>query len=103
MLRLPLKVFLIVPISSLLHRAPAEEAKRLAEHIFGPLRATTFKGRTRAEEMRSKNTTQTGMVSVKDELNIALHVEEENALEQALQVDIEASVEPKGRKTVGFR
>ena len=34
----------------------------------------------------------------KDELDIALHVEEKNTLEQALQVDIEASVEmPTGK------
>ena len=74
------------------------EAKRLAEHIPGPLRATIFKGRTRAEERRSKNTAQTSLMSEKNELDIALHVEEENTLEQALQVDIEASVEmPTGK------
>ena len=33
----------------------AGEAMRLAEHIPGPLRATIFKGRTRAEERGSKN------------------------------------------------
>ena len=71
----------------------AGEAKRLAEHFPGPLRATIFKGRTRAEERRSKNTAQTGLISEEDKLDIALHVEEENTLEQALQVDIEASVE----------
>ena len=71
----------------------AWEAKRLAEHIPGPLRATIFKGRTRAEERRSKNTAQTSLISEEDELDIALHVEEENTLEQALQLDIEASVE----------
>ena len=71
----------------------AGEAKRLAEHIPGPLHATIFKGRTRAEERRRKNTAQTSLVSEEDELDIALHVEEENTLEQALQVDIEASVE----------
>ena len=37
------------------------EAKRLAEHIPKPLRATIFEGRTRAEERRSKTTTQTGL------------------------------------------
>ena len=71
----------------------AGEATRLAEHFPGPLRATIFKGRTRAEERRSKNTAQTGLISEEDKLDIALHVEEENTLEQALQVDIEASVE----------
>ncbi|CAM9656562.1 unnamed protein product, partial [Ascophyllum nodosum] len=76
----------------------AGEAKRLAEHIPGPLRATIFKGRTRAEERRSKNTAQTSLISEEDELDIALHVEEENTLEQALEVDIEASVEmPTGK------
>ena len=76
----------------------AGEAMRLAEHIPGPLRATIFKGRTRAEERRSKNTAQTSLISEEDELDIALHVEEENTLEQALQVDIEASVEmPTGK------
>ena len=74
------------------------EAKRLAEHIPGPLRATIFKGRTRAEERRSKSTAQTNLLSDEDELDIALHAEEENTLEQALQVDIEASVEmPTGK------
>ena len=34
----------------------AGEAKKLAEHIPGPLRATVFKGHTRADERRSKNT-----------------------------------------------
>ena len=40
----------------------AGEAKRLAEQIPGPLRATIFKGRTRAEERRSKTTAQTSLV-----------------------------------------
>ena len=71
----------------------AGEAKRLAEHIPGPLRATIFKGRTRAEERRPKNTAQTSLVSEEDELDIVLHAGEENTSEQALQVDIEASVE----------
>ena len=62
-------------------------------HIPGLLRATIFKGRTRVEERRSKNIGQTSLISEEDELDIALHVEEENTLEQALQVDIEASVE----------
>ena len=76
----------------------AGETKRLAEHIPGPLRATIFKGGTRAEERRLKNTAQTSLISEEDELDIALHVEEENTLEQALQVDIEASVEmPTGK------
>ena len=76
----------------------AGEAKRLAEHIPGPPRATIFKGRTRAEERRSKNTAQTSLISEEGELDIALHVEEVNTLEQALQVDIEASVEmPTGK------
>ena len=76
----------------------AGEPKRLAEHIPRPLRATIFKGRTRAEERRSKNTAQTSLVSEEDELDIMLHVEEENTLEQALQVDIEASIEiPTGK------
>ena len=76
----------------------AREVKRIAEHIPGPLRATIFKGRTRAEERRSKNNAQTDLVSVEDELDIALHVDEENTMEQALQMDIEASVEmPTGK------
>ena len=76
----------------------AGEAKRLAVHIPGLLRATIFKGRTRAEERRSKNIAQTSLISEEDELDIALHVEGENTLEQALQVDIEASVEmPTGK------
>ena len=44
----------------------AGEAKILAGDIPEPLRATNFKGRTRAEERRSKNTAQTGLVSVED-------------------------------------
>ena len=76
----------------------AGEGKRLAEHIPGPLRATIFKGRTHAEERRSKNTAQTSLISEENELDIALDVEEENTLEHALQVDIEASVEmPTGK------
>ncbi|CAM9432429.1 unnamed protein product [Ascophyllum nodosum] len=71
---------------------------RLTDHIPGALRATVFKGHTRAEERRSKNTAQTRLVSEEDELDIALHVEEENTLEQALQMDIEASVEMPTRK-----
>ena len=59
----------------------AGEAQRLAEHILGPLRATIFKGRTRAEERRSENTAQTSLISEEDELDITLHVEEENTLE----------------------
>ena len=52
----------------------------------------------RAEERRSKSTAQTSLLSDEDELDVALHVEEENTLEQALQVDIEASVEmPTGK------
>ena len=58
----------------------AGEAKRLAVHIPGLLRATIFKGRTRAEERRSKNIAQTSLISEEDELAIALHVEEENTL-----------------------
>ena len=76
----------------------AGKAKRLAEHIPGPLRTTIFKGRTRAEERRQKNTVQTSLISEEDELDMALHVEGENTLEQALQEDIEASVEmPTGK------
>ena len=45
-----------------------------------------------------KTTVQTGLVSVEDEVDIALHVKEEDLLEQAIQVDIEASVEiPTGK------
>ena len=97
MLRLPLTTFRMVPISSFA-ALRAGGTKRLAEHIPGPLRATIFKGHTRAEERRSKNTAQTSLISEEDELDIALHVEEENILEQARQVDIEASVEmPTGK------
>ena len=60
----------------------AREAKRLAEHIPGQLRVTVLKGRMRAEERRSKNTAQTGLVSEEDEPDIALHVEEENTLDK---------------------
>ena len=76
----------------------AGEAKRLAEHIPGPPPATIFKERTRAEERRSKNIVQTSLISEEEELDIALHVEEENTLEQALQVNIEASFEMPTRK-----
>ena len=76
----------------------AGKANRLAEHIPGPLRTTIFKGRARAEERRSKNTAQTSLIPEEDELDIALRVEEENTLEQALQVDTEASVKmPTGK------
>ena len=76
----------------------AGEARRLAEHIPGRLRATIFKGRMRVEERRSKNTARTSLISEEDGLDIALHVEEENTLERALRVDIETSVEmPTGK------
>ena len=76
----------------------ARITKRLAEYIPGLLRATIFKGRTRAEERRSKNTAQTGLIYEENELDIALRVEEDNTLEQAIQVGIEASVEmPTGK------
>ena len=101
MLRLPLTVFCMVPFTSF--AAPhAGEAKRLAQHIPGPLRTTIFKGRTHAEERRSKNTAQTSLVSEEDEQDITLLVEDENTLEQALQVDIEASVEMPTGKMQGF-
>ena len=45
-----------------------------------------------------KATAQTGLVSVEDDLDIALHAEEETLLKQALQVGIEVSVEmPTGK------
>ena len=63
----------------------AGEAKILAEHIPRPQRATIFRGRTRSKERRSKSTALKGMISVKDELDIALYTKEENTLEQALR------------------
>ena len=71
----------------------AGEAKRLAKHIFGPQGAIVFKERTRAEERQSKNTAQNGLVFLEDEIDIVLHVEEENSFERALRAGIEASVE----------
>ena len=62
----------------------AVKAKKIAEHFPGPQCATILKGRKRAEERRSENTAQTDLVSVEDELHIALHVEKENNLKQAL-------------------
>ena len=73
----------------------AGEVKRHAEYIPKPC---IFRGRTRAIKRRLNTASQTDLVSVVDELGIALHVEEENILEQALQVDIETSIEmPTGK------
>ena len=45
-----------------------------------------------------KVTAQTGLISAEDEPDIALHLQEETLLEQALQEDNEASVEmPTGK------
>ena len=75
----------------------AREAKRHAEYIPEQQRTTIVKGRTRAEERRSKNTAQFSVVSVEDGLDIALHVKE-NTSKRARQADIEASFEmPTGR------
>ena len=97
MLRRPLTAFCMVPISSLLHCAPGNQRDLLST---SPDRyaGLFLKERRRAEKRRSKNTTQTGLLSEEDELDIVLHVEEEKTFEQALQVDIEASVEmPTGK------
>ena len=45
------------------------------------------------EERRLTATVQTGLVSVEEALDIVLYINEENLLDQALQVDIEASYE----------
>ena len=71
----------------------AGEEKRLAEHIPGPQRVTVYEGRTRGTERRLHANAQVGLVSIEDELEIALCVEDEAVLEVALQADIEESVE----------
>ena len=69
---------------------PAAESRRLAEYIPGPQRPKTFGGRTRGEERRRLAVSPLGLMSVEDELKIALCVEEEAILEDAFMVDREA-------------
>ena len=71
----------------------AGRVKRLAEHIPGPQRTTIFDGRMHVKERRLTATVQTGLVSVEEALDIVLYINEETLLDQALQVDIEASYE----------
>ena len=75
------------------------ETKTLVKQIPGPQRATISKDVRPTEMIRLKVTAQKGLVSAKDGLDIVLHVEEEILLEQALQVDIEASVDMPTGKT----
>ena len=72
---------------------PAAESRRLAEYISGPQRPKILEGRTRGEERRRLAVAPLGLMSVEDELKIALCVEEEAILEDAFMVDREASVE----------
>ena len=72
----------------------AGEAKRLAEYIPGPS-CCSLRGRTRGEERRL---TSEGLVSLEDELEIALAVEEEAVLEEAYMIDAGVSIEiPTGK------
>ena len=72
------------------------EAKRLAEYIPGPPRFS-LRGRTRGEERRLTTDAQ-GLVSLKDELEIAQAVEEEAMLEEAYITDTRVSIEmPTGK------
>ena len=77
---------------------PAAESRRLAEYLPGPQRPKIIEGRTRGEERRRLAVTPLGLMSVEDELKIALCVEEEATLEDTFMVDREASVEmPSGK------
>ena len=94
--RLPLTACCMVPISSLLHRAPGKQIRVLST---SPDRyARLFFKDVRVLKRDGRKTLPKGLVSEEDKLDIALHVEEENIFEQALQVDAEASVEmPTGK------
>ena len=77
---------------------PAAESRRLAEYIPGLQRPKMLDGRTRGEERRRLAVASLGLMSVEDELKIALRVEEEAILEDAFMVDREAPVEmPSGK------
>ena len=77
---------------------PAAESRRLAEYIPGPQRPTILAGHTRGDERRRQAKAPLGLVSIEDELEIALCAEEEAIPEEALLVDRDASVEmPSGK------
>ena len=69
----------------------ADETKRLAEYIPGPLRFS-LRGRTRGKE-RKLSTDARGLVSFEGELEIALAVEEEAVLEETYMTDAGVSIE----------
>ena len=76
---------------------PTAKSRRLTEYIPGPQRPKTLEGLTGGEERRRPAVALLGIMSVKDELIIALCAEEEAILEDAFMVDCEASVEmPSG-------
>ena len=54
----------------------AAESRRLAEYIPGPQRPKVLEVRTRGEERRRLGVALLGLMSVEDELKIALCVEE---------------------------
>jgi len=70
----------------------AGEARRPAEHILGPPRLN-YGGRTRGDERRLRTNSQYGLVSLGDELKLALIGEENATLEEAFAVDAGVSVE----------
>ena len=90
--RLTLTAPRVVPISCSPYCAPGNQ-NDLPNTSPGPQHVTIFRGHTRAEERRLKTKVQKALVSAEDELDIALHVEEENLFEQETHVGIEASVE----------
>ena len=85
--RLPLTTIRMVPMSRSL---PARRGSKTSYRTQQSRTAMSgyFKKRTHAEERQGKTTSQTVLVAVEVELYIALHVEEEDILEQALQVGI---------------
>ena len=89
-LRLPLTVFCMVAISRL-HCVPGKQRDLLS--ISPDRYARLFSKDVRELKRDFRKNCPNKPDSEENELEIALHVEEENTLEQALQVGIEASVE----------
>ena len=81
----------------------AAESRRRTENIPGPQHPKNLEGRTRCAERRRLAVAPLGLMSVENELNIALCVEEEAILENAFMVDREASVDMSSGKVKDLR
>ena len=85
------------------HVLPAAEPRRLAQYIPRSQRPKYLRGRTRGEERYRLAVAPLGLTSMEDKLKIALCVEEEAILEDALMVDREALVEVPSEKSRIYR